>query len=173
MEALRVDERPLQDVDGSAEFEEWFTPLLRAAYRVGARYRSGDAAFAEDVAQESLTHAFAAWPRIRSHPNLHGWITVTAVRVAHELERNQRRAARPSSDPTTYPSCEDERLDDADLVADLLSRLPARQRDVVVWRYYLDRSVRQTAQQLRLTESAVKQDARVAVAKLSRVRRTA
>ena len=165
----RVDEAPFEDRDGGTSFEPWFPTLLRCAYLVGCRFRHGDAAFAEDVAQESLTRAFAAWDRIRGHPNLHGWITVTAFRVALELDRDQRRAARPSRYPTTDVAGADERLDDSDLLAHLLGRLPARQRQVLVWRYYFDRSVRQTAQQLRMTESAVKQEARVAVAKMARI----
>jgi DNA-directed RNA polymerase specialized sigma24 family protein len=64
------------------------------AYNVGYRFRGGDIAFAEDVAQESLTRLFAPWPRLRAHLNLEGWITVTAFHVALEFDRAQRRASR-------------------------------------------------------------------------------
>ena len=79
-------------------FESWFERLVPFAYNVGYRFSAGNQAFAEDVAQEALTRAYALWSRIEDHPNLEAWVTTAAFRVALEMARQQQRAQRP--DPT-------------------------------------------------------------------------
>ena len=51
-------------------------------------------------------------------------------------------------------------------------RLSARQQQVLVWRYYFDESVQQTAGRLGLTESKVKDATHEAVTKLGRLLRS-
>jgi RNA polymerase sigma-70 factor (ECF subfamily) len=160
----------LGTIDGSASFETWFSRLLPVAYNVGYRFRGGDATFAEDVAQESLTRAFAAWNRIRTHPNLEAWTATTAFHVSLELTRQQQRAGRPDASRTVAEIPGDEqRVADADELAHALGRLSARQQQVLVWRYYFDQSVQETAGRLGLTESKVKDATHEAVTKLGRL----
>ena len=150
----------------------WFPRLLRFAYHVGYRFRGGDTTFAEDVAQEALTRAYAAWNRIRDHPNLEAWITTTAFHVSLELSRQQQRAGRPqTSTPVDVPG-DEQRVADADELAHALRRLSARQQQVLMWRYYFDESVQQTAGRLGLTESKVKDATHEAVTKLGRLLRS-
>jgi RNA polymerase sigma factor (sigma-70 family) len=160
--------------DPDPSFEEWFRRLHPFAYKVGYRFRRGDTGFAEDVAQESLARAYAAWSRIHDHPNLEAWITVTALRVSFELDRQQRRAGRrASTTAVSDPSTEEQRLADADLLTRALGRVSARQQQVLMWRFYFDQSVQQTAQRLGLTESKVKDATHEAVIKLAPVLRRA
>ena len=50
-----------------------------------------------------------------------------------------------------------------------LRRLSTRQQQVLVWRYYFDESVQQTAGRLGLTESKVKDATHEAMTKLGRL----
>jgi RNA polymerase sigma-70 factor (ECF subfamily) len=147
----------------------WFPHLLPLAYNVGYRFRTGDAAFAEDVGQEALTRAFASWDRIRSHPNIEAWVTTTALHVALELSRQRRRATRADPSQQVAMPGDEDRIVDVDVLANALRRLSQRQQQVLVWRYYFDQSVSQTAERLGLTESQVKDATHEAVTKLGRV----
>jgi RNA polymerase sigma factor (sigma-70 family) len=87
------------------------------------------------------------------------------------LEQSSRRAEeRPDAARTTVDvPGEEQRLADADELAHALGRLSARQQQVLVWRYYFDQSVQETADQLGLTESKVKDATHEAVTKLGRL----
>jgi RNA polymerase sigma-70 factor (ECF subfamily) len=151
-------------------FEDWFPRLLPFAYNVGYRFSGHNGSFAEDVAQESLTRAYAAWNRIRTHPNLEAWVTTTALHVALEMARQQRRAGRPDAWAKTVElPGDDQHVADADEVARALRRLSSRQQQVVVWRYYFDQSVEETATRMGLTPSKVKDATHEATTKLARV----
>ena len=155
-----------------ASFETWFPRLLPYAYNVGYRFSGRSSAFAEDVAQESLTRAYATWDRIRDHPNLEAWVTTTAIHVALEFSRKQQRTGRTEGAPKAVdvPGHE-QQVADADELARALRRLSSRQQQVVVWRYYFDHSVEVTAGQLGLTPSKVKDATHEAVTKLGRLLR--
>jgi len=151
-------------------YEQAYSRLAPFAYNVGYRFRGGDRAFAEDVAQEAMTRAYVAWPRLRHHPNVEAWITVTAFRVALEMDRKHRRAARPTSiSLISDGAAAEQRLADADELAHALRHLSARQQQVLVWRYFFDESVQQTAQRMGLSESKVKDATHEAVTKLARI----
>src|SRR4029450_5186988 len=100
------------------------------------------------------------------------WVTTTAFHVALELSRQRQRATRadPSRQQVAMPGDED-RVVDADLLANALRRLSGRQQQVLVWRYYFDQSVSQTAERLGLTESKGKDATHEAVTKLGRLLR--
>jgi len=154
-------------VDGSS-FEAWFPRLLPFAHNVGYRFFGRDSTLAADVAQEALTRAFTAWDRIHDHPNLEAWVTTTAFHVALEFSRQQRRSARSSTPMVDVPG-EEQRVADGDALARALRRLSRRQQQVLVWRYYFDCDVRETAERLDLTESKVKDATHEAVTKLGRL----
>jgi RNA polymerase sigma factor (sigma-70 family) len=151
-------------------FEEWFERLLPFAYNVGYRFSAGNRTFAEDVAQEALTRAFAVWDRVCNHPNLEAWVTTAAFRVALEMGRQQRRAARPTriNDRGNVPG-DAERLVELDELARAMRKLSARQQEVLVWRFWFDESVEGTAARLGLTASKVKDATHEATTKLRRV----
>lgn len=155
--------------DGRA-YESWFPKLLPYAYNVGYRFSGGRAPFAEDVAQETMTRAFVAWRKLDHHPNLEAWVTTAALYVSLELARQQQRTGRLGLDGQTVavPGDED-RVADADQLARAMGRLSARQQEVLVWRYYFDESVDQTADRLGLTASKVKDATHEAVTKLGRL----
>ena len=149
-------------------FEAWFPRLLPFAHNVGYRFFANDQALAADVAQEALTRAFVAWQRIHDHPNLEAWVTTTALRVALEMCRQQHRLERPTTVRGEIPS-DEQRVVDGHALARALSRLSKRQRQVVVWRYYFDSDVEETARRLGLSESQVKDATHEARKKLVRL----
>jgi RNA polymerase sigma factor (sigma-70 family) len=158
----------------AASFESWFPRLLPFAYNVGYRFSGRNPTFAEDVAQESLTRAYAAWDRVRDHPNLEAWVTTTAFRVALELSRQQQRAGRPDGSLRSIEvPGQEQRVADADELTRALRRLSSRQQQVLVWRFYFDQSVEQTAVRLGLTASKVKDATHEAVSKVGRLVRSA
>ena len=154
----------------NGSFEEWFERLLPFAYNVGYRFSAGNRSFAEDVAQEALTRAYARWDRVREHPNLEAWVTTAAFRVSLEMGRQQQRAGRPDpSEPHANVPGDEDRIVAVDELARALRRLSARQQEVLMWRYWFDESVDETASRLGLTASKVKDATHEATSKLRRL----
>jgi RNA polymerase sigma factor (sigma-70 family) len=156
--------------DESLSFDVLFGRLLRLAHSVGHRFFPRDAALAADVAQESLTRAYVAWDRLRVHPNIDAWIVTTALHVAFELSRTRRRTTRGRcfGDGSDIGG-EDQRIVDSEVLVEALLRLSRRQRQVLVWRYYFDQSVRDTADRMGLSESQVKDATHEATVRLRRL----
>lgn len=156
------------------DFDDQYEALLRCAYQVGSRYFRGapDArARAEDVAQEAVTRAFANWERATGHGCPEAWIVVTATNVCREMARSDDRFRRSMPFLSTGKEIGgvDNDVVGADLRARLLGRLTPRERAVVVWRYLLDRSEKETAHGLDMTASQVRETAHRASTKLHRL----
>jgi RNA polymerase sigma factor (sigma-70 family) len=162
LRSRRRDENP-------RSFEASFPLLVGFAFNVGWRYFRGDRALAEDVAQETMTRAFVAWGRLAEHPNREAWVTTTALHVAMEFSRRDHRAHRVPADAPTEASGLEDRVVTADQLRQAMTKLSARQQQVVVWRYYFDCSVTETAARLGLTESKVKDASHEATTKLGRL----
>jgi RNA polymerase sigma factor (sigma-70 family) len=160
----------LRTVDHVESFETWFPRLLPYAYNVGYRFSGRNPMFAEDVAQESLTRAYAVWDRVSRHPNLEAWVSTTAFHVSLEFSRQQQRFGRADGLPWSVevPGYE-QQVADADELARVLRRLSSRQQQVLMWRFYFDQSVEEAANRLGLTASKVKDATHEAVTKLGRL----
>lgn len=144
-----------------ALFDRYFPAVLRYA-----RARLREPADADDAAAEAFVSALAALPRFtwRRVP-FEAWLfRIAASKVA---DTHRRRARRPEArlegapdavvasvaDPAGTIAAADE---EARLLA-AVDRLPNAWRDVVVLRFLLGRSVRETAARLGRTEGAVRQ----------------
>jgi RNA polymerase sigma-70 factor, ECF subfamily len=128
--------------------------------------RLGRPADADDATAETFVSALAALPRFawRQVP-FEAWLfRIAASKVADHHRRRHRRPEAPLDEATdsllavvadpmelAVTSDRDSRL------AAAVDRLPAVQRDVVVLRFFLGRSVRETATSLGRTEGAVRQ----------------
>lgn len=135
--------------------------LCRAAYLL-----TGDRAEAEDLAQTALARTYAAWSRVRRGDEF-GY--VRKVMVNANVDRHRRRRLVEVSDDAREPSTVDSRLaaaEDRDEVIQLLDRLTARERAVVVLRFYCDSSEAQVAEQLDIRPGTVKSTTARALAKL-------
>lgn len=119
--------------------------------------RVGGRDVAEELAQDTLSKIIERWDRVGSMEDPEGYAFRTAFNLANSRWRRllaERRAversvnsARDRADDETGPS---------EAVRVALMRLTGRQREVVVYRFYLDRSVRETAAAMGCAEGTVR-----------------
>jgi RNA polymerase sigma-70 factor (sigma-E family) len=150
----------------TAAFSEYVTvrwlPMLRTA-----RLLTGDDGLAEDLVQAALERCYAAWPRLRAPDAADAYVRRTIVNTYITWRRKRSwdevpRDRLPEADG--IDSIAD--LAERSVVMDALAQLPARQRAVVVFRFYEDLSVRQTASLLGCSAGTVKSQTSHALSKL-------
>jgi RNA polymerase sigma factor (sigma-70 family) len=144
-------------------FDDRFEVLGGLAYRVAYRLL-GDREEAREVAQETLARAFARWRKVSRYDE--PWVVRVATNQA--LDRHRRwRPTVPIDDRhrTPEPDPAHVALQRHGLV-ECLRRLPRRQREVVVLRYFADLPEREVADLLETTVGSVKQHAHRALARL-------
>jgi RNA polymerase sigma-70 factor (sigma-E family) len=130
--------------------------LVRTAYLV-----CGDAHLAEDLVQGALIKAAGQWRRIVDNPE--PWLR--KVIVNDHISRWRRHRGRErlvGAVPDSVTEGHDRDLD----LATALSRLPPRQRAIVVLRYYEDLTEAETAQVLGVAIGTVKSQHHDAIARL-------
>lgn len=133
-------------------FEEAFDELFTRAFRVGRRIL-GDETAAEDVAAEAMARAYAHWRKIGDQPWREGWV----VRVASNLAIDAARARSRVSDAALVEQArEDDDVAVRLALVEAMSRLPRRQREVVVLRHLAGLSEAETAAALRVSNGSVK-----------------
>jgi len=138
---------------GNAEFAEFFAaswdPCLRA---VAAS--TGSMTLAEDQVAEAFARAWASWHKVSHHPAPRAWVVRTALNAgASAWHRRSKETALASQDIAAADS-QGTGLDTAVFTA--LRRLPARQREVIVLRVFLDLDIDTTARQLGIAPGTVR-----------------
>lgn len=114
----------------TTSFDDAFDDLYKVAFRVAYRVL-GERAAAEDVAQDTMTRTYARWWRLRSEPER--WVSrVAANRAIDHWRRTRREELTPSQIERAQRG---EPVLERMALADALSRLSRRQREVVVLRY--------------------------------------
>lgn len=131
--------------------------LLRTAYLL-----TGDHALAEDLVQTALAKAWFHWSRIRGD-NPEPYVRRILVTTYSSWWRRRWNGEIPTEDLPETPAPAG--ADRVDLWA-ALSRLPRRQRAVVVLRYYEDLTEAETARLMGSSVGTVKSQAAKALAKL-------
>jgi RNA polymerase sigma-70 factor (sigma-E family) len=138
------------------------TALYQAHY--GALVRAaallvGDVATAEDVVQDSFIAMHRAWWRLRDTSRALPYLRRAVINRSRSVLRHRVVAGRvPAMAVPAWPSAEDSALAvvQRSSVLAALGALPARQREVVVLRYYADLSETQIAAALGISTGAVK-----------------
>jgi RNA polymerase sigma-70 factor (sigma-E family) len=156
----------LEDGRLAALYEAHYHQLLRLAAVV-----LGGAGGAEDVVQEAFIRVYGARPNIRDADRVLAYLRITTVNLARSTLRRQQVARRHAPEsPAEPPGPEDYAMACARAagVQDALRRLPSRQQQVIVLRYYGDLSVQQTAQTLHISSGSVKTHGSRALAALAR-----
>lgn len=144
-------------------FDDAFDRLFRIAYRAAYRLL-GSREDAEDVAIDALTRAALHWRTVHAEPA--PWVTTVSAHLAIDIWRRRKRAQ--TLEPTT-PSGPIDPLDSRRLdLVQALQRLPRRQRDTIVLRYFADLSESQTARTLGVSNGSVKQHTSRAMVSLKR-----
>ncbi|KMS89942.1 RNA polymerase sigma24 factor [Streptomyces regensis] len=130
-----------------------------AAVRSGPLFRTaclltGDWHLAEDLVQETLAKMYRSWRRISRAESPVAYADTVLVR-SFLSQRRRSSTERPSDRlPDAAAPARDAELRMA--LLDGLARMSAKDRAVLVLRYWEDRSVEETAQVLQLSPGAVR-----------------
>jgi RNA polymerase sigma-70 factor (sigma-E family) len=136
--------------------------LLRTAYLL-----TRDWGTAEDLLQESMAKAWFAWERVRVSPEAYVRKVIVTTYITWWRRRRWRGEAATGRLPETANRDDAiHQADQRDTVWRALARLPARQRAVVVLRYYEDLTETQVADALGCSVGTVKSQTSKALAKL-------
>ncbi|NEA43592.1 SigE family RNA polymerase sigma factor [Streptomyces sp. SID11385] len=147
-----------------AETEEFLRAVSPRLFRT-ALLLCGDHHLAEDLVQTALGKIYVSWGKVSraEHPQAYARAILTRAYLSHvRLHRTRERpvahlperAAR-SEEPTLRLA-----------LAQALAQLTPKERAVVVLRYWEDRSVEETAKELRISQGNVRVRALRALAKL-------
>ncbi|MFE0099149.1 SigE family RNA polymerase sigma factor [Streptomyces sp. NPDC059009] len=150
-----------------------FASYMRARQAVllrTARSLTANPNDAEDLLQTALTKTYVAWDRIEDHRALDGYVRRALLNTRTSQWRKRKvdefacdELPEPEVVPATDPA-EEQVLRDAMWRA--IMKLPARQRAMVVLRYYEDLSEAQTAEVLDVSIGTVKSAVSRALGKL-------
>ena len=141
-----------------AEFTEFVeaasAPLLRAAL-VLLRTREE----AEDALQLTLLRTFRRWDHAKEAPEAYSrtvLVNVCRERWRHRARHPELPGALTDAGPQVVVASFAEAVDRRRVLVRVLRRLPAVQREVLVFRYLLDATVAETAAALGIAEGTVK-----------------
>lgn len=126
----------------------------------------GDAAAAEDLAQEALARAVDRWDRVARMQAPGAWVHRVAINLANSHYRRRQAERRARTRHGAAPDHDDGDLAGALAVREAVSRLPAKQRTAVTLRFFAQMSVAETAAVMGCSEGAVAQHTRRGVAAL-------
>jgi RNA polymerase sigma-70 factor (sigma-E family) len=149
----------------SAIYQQHALGLTRLAFLM-----LGDRQTAEDVVQEAFCGLYRAWGRISDHANALGYVRTSVLNGSRSALRSTRRVPRPLAVPAaasaeaTVLAGEERR----ETVA-ALRRLPSRQREALVLRYFADLPEQETALAMGVSLGTVKSTTARALAALGRM----
>ncbi|MGI5250582.1 SigE family RNA polymerase sigma factor [Actinacidiphila glaucinigra] len=139
-----------------------FAPLFRSACVL----TTGEVHLAEDLVQDTLGRTYADWRKIAQVDDPAAHIHTILVRTYLSFRRRRSNSEQPTD---TLPDSGAVTEHDATLrvaLLDALGRLSARDRAVLLLRYWEDRSVEQTAEILQIRPGAVRNQSMRALARI-------
>lgn len=148
-------------------FEEYAFARVSALLRL-ARLLTGDEHRAEDILQDTLARAYARWGRISRMEQPDLYVRRMLVNAHHSWWRRRSSREVLVTAVTECPGTSDVTADVAERAAlwQLVRALPARQRTVIVLRYYEDLDDWTIAEILDCSTGTVRTHARRALAAL-------
>ncbi|MCA2213859.1 SigE family RNA polymerase sigma factor [Jidongwangia harbinensis] len=139
------------------QFHEFVLYRRAGLVRTATLLTAGDPHLAEDLVQATLTKLYVAWSSFKRADNPDGYVRRALVNaLTDERRRLWRRRERPVESLPDRPQAElpTGGLDDG--LRQALRDLPPRMRAAVVFRYFYDLDVAQTADALGCSEGTVK-----------------
>jgi RNA polymerase sigma-70 factor (sigma-E family) len=109
---------------------------------------------AEDLVAEAFARAWASWPKVSRHPAPRAWVVRTALNTGASWWRFRRRELPLTDHDRAAPADPGGGLDATLLTA--IWRLPARQREVIALRIFLDLDTATIARQLGIEAGTVR-----------------
>jgi RNA polymerase sigma factor (sigma-70 family) len=122
----------------------------------------GHSGAAEDVAQDAFLGLYRRWDSLADPSAALAYLRTS---VLNGCRTAIRRRSRPQAPPDGRPA------ESAEAVLAAIRRLPARQREALVLRYYLDMTEGQAADAMRVSRGTVKPATSRAVAAVARMLR--
>ena len=116
---------------------------------------TGDAALAEDAAQEAFLRAFRALPTYRHQTSFAAWMRVIALRSAIDLVR-RRRPEVPLVETYRPNGSEEKRHLDRDLLREALQSLCALDRELLLAREVEGEADKEIARRFGMTVTGVR-----------------
>ncbi len=137
--------------------------LLRAAWLM-----CHDGELAEDMVQIALTKVAARWRRLRTgSPEAYARKVLYRDMVAHQRTHHRQMLLEQTVDPHSPDHAV--RTVDRIVLGQALSQLPARQRAVIVLRFYEDLSTKDAAAVLGVSSGTIKSQTHDALATLKKL----
>ncbi len=147
----------LQGANGFEELAQSARPaLMRVAQGV-----TGQREDAEDAVQTSLLKAMRAWQRVAGQERWRqqAYVRQIVVNTCRSGWRKWGSRVAVGDMPELCQAAESDSVDDRELVRQALARLPVRQREVLMLRYYEDLSEAEIARRLGCVPGTVKSSA--------------
>lgn len=165
--AGRVGRDLTEPYDEEADFDEFMTaqwaPLFRTAYLL-----TGDYQLAEDLLQTAFAKVFLSWSKVSRMGQPVAYTRKIVTNQAMSWWRRRSSSEVPTLDmPSGDQVGHEDRVTQASVVWAALATLPARQRAVMVLRYYEDLSETEIADTLGISTGSVKSHASAARAALA------
>lgn len=136
-----------------AEFARFYAShrdaCLRAVLAVVGDRQSG-----EDLVAEAFAKAWASWSTVRRHPAPTAWVLRTALNTRVSWWRRRRREVPLDDDHDVAAPVTGDRGVEPELIS-AVRRLPARQREVIALRVFLDLDTETTARVLGIAPGTV------------------
>ncbi len=130
----------------------------------------GDRHSAEDVVQEAFFGLYRVWDRLPEHSNVLGYLRVSVLNGCRSVVRRARRVPRPLPAPPAASAESDVLVGEEQRAAvTALRRLPARQREALVLRYFADLLEGEIAQAMGVSRGTVKSTTARGLAALGRM----
>jgi RNA polymerase sigma-70 factor (sigma-E family) len=143
------------------EYAEFVTARAGHLYRSACLLTGGDTHLAEDMVQEALGRLYVNWRRVSKASNPAGYAQTVLTRVflTHQRRRSSSERATDVIPDVADPRGEGPGGPDTLLrltLVEALGQLPAKDRAVVVLRYWEDRSIEETAAVMEASPAAVR-----------------
>ncbi|RJL35477.1 SigE family RNA polymerase sigma factor [Bailinhaonella thermotolerans] len=140
--------------------------LMRTAFLL-----TGERHAAEDLVQSSLERAYVSWRRVSAAGDPDAYvrrILINAHARRHRRKLKEYLRARDEVQEWDEPERDDRmaQAEDRSMLLRALARLPARQREAVVLRYWEDLTETQAAEAMGCSVGAVKSNTAKGIAKL-------
>jgi RNA polymerase sigma-70 factor (sigma-E family) len=113
---------------------------------------TGDRELAEEQVAEAFTRAWMSWGKVRRHAAPRAWVVRTALNLGVSRWRRRHREVPLADHDAAAPDAGDG-VDPALIAA--LRRLPARQREVLALRIFLDLDTETTAKVIGIAPGTV------------------
>jgi RNA polymerase sigma-70 factor (sigma-E family) len=149
----------------SSEADQMVTELFTIHYTGLVRLATlllRDQAVAEEAVQDAFVSLHRRWKKLRDPGSAAAYLRTSVVHNTRSIQRRRSVAARhPEDVPLDAPSAEFGALRGVagNAVVESLRKLPARQREVLVLRYYADLSEAEIAEAMKISRGAVKSHA--------------